>query len=191
MQSFQLSRPHAIMMVGVPGSGKSQFAEKLAETFGMPYIDSLFLETHSTDDASAGELIGYVLGEITKTGASFVFEGNSDSRVRRTEFVAWAKSKHYIPLFIWVQTDLNTSLERTLRNKTMTKDEFVRTLKTFSPPHESEKAVVISGKHTYASQVKVVLKRLGELNRPSQEIATSSVRSAERPAARAPRIVRS
>lgn len=178
------------MMVGIPGSGKSQFAEKLAETFHMPFIDSLFLETHSTDDSSAGELIGYVLGELTKTGASFVFEGNSDSRVRRTEFVAWAKSKGYIPLFIWVQTDLNTSLDRTMRNKTMTKDEFVRTLKTFSPPHESEKAVVISGKHTYASQVKVVLKRLGELNRPALHATPSVQRAVEQPTNRSSRLAR-
>ena len=167
MKSLQLSRPHAIMMVGIPGSGKTQFAEQFAEMFGAPYIDSLVLESNSRDEAAASKLIGYTLGQLAKTKSTFIFEGNSDSRVRRTEFSAWAKSKGYTPLFIWTQTDAATALDRTLRSKSLTKEEFAQTVKAFSPPHASEKAVVISGKHTYASQAKVVLKRLSEVNRPS------------------------
>ncbi|MCA9340453.1 MAG: AAA family ATPase [Candidatus Saccharibacteria bacterium] len=167
MQSLQLSRPHAIMMVGIPGSGKSYFAQRFAETFRAPFIDSLVLEQQSRDDAAAGTLIGYVLGELAKTGTTFIFEGNSDSRVRRTEFAMWARAHGYTPLFIWVQTDATTSLDRTLKARSLTKEAFAEALKGFSAPHTSEKPIVISGKHTYASQAKVVLKRLSEHNRPA------------------------
>ena len=166
MKSLHLSRPYAMMMVGTPGSGKSYFAEKFAETFHLPYIDSLILEGASKDAQAASELIGFVLKELTKTEVSFVFEGNSDSRIRRTEFAAWARSRGYTPLFIWAQTDQATSLARTLKAKTLTREQFLTIVKDFSPPHEIEKAVVISGKHTYASQAKVVLRRLGDENRP-------------------------
>lgn len=161
------------MMVGVPGSGKSFFAEKFAETFGIPYIDSLVLEKNSKDDTAASTLIGYMLANLTKTGKSFIYEGNSDSRVRRTEFAAWARTKGYTPLFIWVQTDVSTSLDRALRAKSLTKDEFQSSVKSFSPPHPLEKATVISGKHTYASQAKVVLKRLSQDSRPAASVAPS------------------
>lgn len=173
MQSLHLNRPYAMMMVGIPGSGKSQFALKFAETFSTPYIDSLMLETNAADDKAASELIGLVLGELVKTEKSFVFEGNSDTRIRRTEFAAWARSKGYTPLFIWVQTDVSTSLERTLRARSMTREEFAQSVKNFSPPHESEKPIVVSGKHTYATQAKVVLKRLGEMNRSSPQAAAA------------------
>lgn len=169
------------MMVGVPGSGKSFFAEQFAGTFNAPYIDSLILEEHSRDEQAAGALIGFVLGELTKTKSSFVFEGNSDSRVRRTEFAAWARNKGYVPLFIWVQVDMATALSRSVRSGSMNKDEFEQALRGFSAPHETEKAIVISGKHTYASQAKVVLKKLSEMNRPAVSVA-----SAPRPAAVSP-----
>ena len=190
MQSLQLSRPHAIMMVGIPGSGKSFFAEQFAETFNAPYIDSLVLEEHSRDERAAGELIGFVLGELTKTKSSFVFEGNSDSRVRRTEFAAWARNKGYVPLFIWVQVDMATALSRSVRSGSMSKDDFQQALKGFSAPHESEKAIVISGKHTYASQAKVVLKNLGAITRPATQ-STAAPRPVAVPSERRPVQIRS
>lgn len=167
MHTLHLNRPYAIMMVGIPGSGKSFFATKFAETFGAPYIDSLALEKNARDEQASSELLGLVLGELAKTGKSFVFEGNSDTRVRRTEFASWARSRNYLPLFIWVQLDQATALDRTLRSKSMDRHEFARILKDFSAPHPTEKPIVVSGKHTYASQVKSVLKRLGNENRPS------------------------
>lgn len=187
MKSLHLSRPYAMMMVGIPGSGKSHFAEKFSGTFQLPYIDSLILEGAASDANSASRMIGYVLSELSKTGKSFVFEGNSDSRTRRTEFATWARAHGYTPLFIWVQTDQSTALARTIKAKTLTREQFSSLLKDFSPPHEIEKAVVISGKHTYASQAKAVLKRLADQNRPMT--STSRERAVASPPSR-PELVR-
>jgi predicted kinase len=164
------------MMVGIPGSGKSFFASRFAETFHAPYVDSIVIEQLSRDSAAAGELIGVLLGEIAKTKQTFVFEGNSDSRTHRTEFARWARNKGYQPVFIWVQTDQRTSLQRSLKAKSVSRDAFGEILRGFSAPHEDEKAIVISGRHTYASQARVVLAQLSKIARPQS--ATPAARPA-------------
>lgn len=182
MQSLHLARPHAIMMVGLPGSGKSFFAEKFSETFQAPYIDSLAIEERAANRQAAGELIALTLAEIAKTNQTFVFEGNSDARARRTEFAQWARKRGYQPLFIWVQVDQATSLKRTLKSKTLDKGQFETAVKGFSAPHPDEKPVVISGKHTFASQLKVVLSYLGNENRPHVAPRTETTTQPTRPA---------
>ena len=153
------------MMVGLPGSGKTFFAQQFASTFNAPYIDSLAIEQHTNNAASAGEIITMVMNEIAKTGQTFLFEGNADTRAHRTEFARWARASGYQPLFIWTQVDAATSRDRTAKAKTMTQEEYAEAVKTFSPPHASEKAVVVSGKHTYATQTKVVLHHLSKDSR--------------------------
>lgn len=193
MESLHLGRTYAIMMVGVPGSGKSFFASQFAEMFHAPYVDSLAIEKLSRDGEAAGELIGLFLGELVKTAQSFVFEGNSDSRVRRTEFARWARAKGYQPLFIWVQADQRTALKRSLKGG-MTRETFAAIMREFSAPHEDEKAIVISGRHTYASQAKVVLAALSRDARPAASATgtpvkpTSSVAPQTAPAPRSPAI---
>lgn len=157
-------------MVGLPGSGKSFFAKQFAETFNAPYIDSLAIEARSRDAETAGELIALVLAEIAKTNQTFIFEGNSDSRVRRTEFARWARDRGYQPMIVWVQADQATSLSRSLKSRTLTREQFAEVVRHFSAPHPDEKPVVISGKHTYSSQAKVILGHLSRDNRPTEAI---------------------
>lgn len=168
MKSLRLSRPHAVMMVGIPGSGKTFFAERFAELFDAPYIDTLVLEQASRE-GEAGNVIAYVMSELAKTKQTFVYEGNSDTRVSRTEFARWARDKGYQPMFVWVQLDTTTAKARTKKNGTISQEEFLFTVKSFSPPHTEEKAVVISGKHTFATQLKVVLNYLSKNNRSDSQ----------------------
>ena len=181
MESLHLGRPYAIMMVGIPGSGKSFFAAQFAEMFHAPYVDSLVIEKYSRDGDAAGELIGLMLGELVKTGQSFVFEGNSDSRVHRTEFARWARSKDYQPLLIWVQVDQKTALTRSLKSGSVSRDAFAAILRNFSAPHEDEKPIVISGKHTYATQARVVLAQLSKEARPQVAAPTPRPASVQPP----------
>lgn len=182
MKSLRLSRPHAIMMVGLPGSGKSFFASQFATTFNAPYIDSLSIESHTQDAEGAGAIIALVMGEIAKTNQTFIFEGNSDSRVRRAEFAKWARQLGYQPLFIWTQVDHATSRDRTAKSKIMSQTDFEHANRTFSPPHPDEKAIVISGKHTFASQAKVVLAHLSKETRSETPPATQQAPAPTRPA---------
>jgi len=67
MKSLHLSRPHAIMMVGLPGSGKSFFASQFAATFDTPYIDFGAIADITSDGEKASEIALLCLGEIAKT----------------------------------------------------------------------------------------------------------------------------
>lgn len=160
MKSLSLGQPHAIVMVGIPGSGKSFFAEKFAETFGAPFVEAALFRHLAKDDEAAELLIQHSLKQLTATGQSIVLEVDTDTRVNRTELAKKLKKLGYQHLFVWVQTDRTTAANRCKKAFGMDKSEYEEKVRNFSPPHESEKPLVISGKHTYASQARMVLKRL-------------------------------
>lgn len=156
-------------MVGIPGSGKSFFAEKFAETFNAPYVNYDTLRPFVADPKQLSKLIAHQMRELLKTNYSIVIEGGAHTRAERTELAKHLRQHGYETVFIWVQTDPHTALARSLKLAKYSKDEHERLSKRFSPPHETEKPVVISGKHTYATQVRSVLKRLSG---PRADIST-------------------
>ena len=179
MKSLSLNQPHAIVMVGIPGSGKSTFAEKFSHTFNAPFVDIEQIIPRARDNAAADEIMLAQLQEIMRTKSSIVIEADASSRVRRTELARFLREHHYQPLFVWVQTDAETAKQRSAKQKKIHPDNFGDALKRFSMPHSSEKAIVISGKHTYASQAKIVLKHLSA-ERTAQAIESPAPSRASR-----------
>jgi len=74
----------------------------------------------------------------------------------------------YELMLIWVQVDQETAMIRAKRASGVTQAEYREDSKRFMAPLQSEKPLVISGKHTFASQAKVALKRLSP-PRPAQK----------------------
>lgn len=151
--------------MGIPGSGKTFFGQHFAETFNAPYINPHHIASQSGISDDAAHTVSHmVLKEILKTGRAVVFDGQSHARTERQALAAMAKQAGYVPLFIWVQTESvaakQRASKRTHNGQGLDSHAFDTQVKRFSPPHESERAVVISGKHTYPSQLKIVLKRL-------------------------------
>lgn len=170
MKSLSLTKPHLIIMVGLPGSGKSFFAEKFAETFHIPYVCQHKIDELSTENSQA--LAQLLLIELLKTNQSILFEGSAESRTERIALFKTARTAGYEPLLVWVQVDLQTAKDRsTAAKKINSSDEFDKRSKHFTPPSSIEKPLVISGKHTYASQAKVVLKKLSS---PRAEISAQA-----------------
>lgn len=173
MKHLSLAKPHLIVTVGIPGSGKSFFAERFAETFGAPYVcEEKIVELAPGGDIDAITLLQ--LDELLKTKQSIVFDGASNTRTERMALSKKAREAGYNILFIWVQTDQTAAKARALQpqksdhTKAISSEEYDKLLKRFTPPNLGEKPLVISGKHTYASQAKVVLRRLSV---PRAEIA--------------------
>jgi predicted kinase len=172
MKSLQLAKPHIVVMVGIPGAGKSFFAGHFANTFNAPYIssrvirDELFNDpTFSNDENDIIDRIANLqLAELLKTERTIVYDASSDARTDRNNIAKKAHAAGYQPLFVWVQTESVAAKSRATKpspGKTvLTSDQFDAYVKRFTAPNASEKAIVISGKHTYASQLKIVLKRL-------------------------------
>lgn len=156
--------PHVIIMVGIPGAGKTQFAEHFAKTFNAPFLNQeVIAAIAQTNQVTTASLMDYLLTELLKTDRTIIFEGQTQQQLQRSELLKKIHKAGYHSLLVWVQTETSEAMHRSLKNKKIASaDEYEHLLHNFNPPHSSEKAVVISGKHTYASQVKGVLKRLSE-----------------------------
>lgn len=162
MKSLSLTKPHLMLVVGAPGSGKSFFAERFAETFHTPFVHQGKIAQYAASPSAAATLVTQQLHELLKTNQPIIFEGAANTRAERVELAKQARAAGYDTLVIWVQTDPATSKSRALHDKSnlYTTETFDKALARFTPPSALEKPVVISGKHTYASQAKVVLLRL-------------------------------
>jgi len=176
-------------MVGIPGAGKSFFAEQFADTFKAPIVNSEKLRrnlfdtpTYSKDEDSVIDKISNsMLQQLFRTDKTTVYIGQTSLRTERASIAKIARAAGYEPLFVWVQTEPATARKRSLKphdkSFAISHEMFEEKLRKFSPPHQNEKVVVISGKHTYATQLRVVLKRLVE---PREKIAIQ-VPKVERP----------
>jgi predicted kinase len=191
MKSLSPSQPHAIIMVGIPGCGKSLFAERFADTFGAPYLADVKIAhaANGINPEHVAHIALYQLDELLKTGQSLVVDSASDTHAERLELGRKARKAGYEALFVWVQVDRPTAELRSVKSKdaAITAEEFDRRLKRFTPPNAIEKPLVISGKHTYATQAKVVLKRLSAPRTDNQQIKAPP--RASRPQARRNNIV--
>lgn len=184
MKPLTPASPHAIIMVGIPGSGKSTFAEHFANTFQAPIINSDALQRElNLDTQQITSLQKHMLQELLKTHRTLLVEGMGEKRVQRAELVRTITKAGYKPLIVWVQTDPTEAKRRATkphpRGSGLTAIEFDERTKQFQAPTAAEGALVISGKHTYATQLKVVLKQLASVPRPPVEQGET-----EKPAAR-------
>lgn len=160
MKSLQLDKPHAIVVIGIQGSGKTFFASKFADTFNAPFIEQAAFENAVRDQEAAEKLMQTMIGEILKTGRTFIIEMSLSTRTERTEMARSLKQAGYIPMFVWVQVDTDAALQRAYRTTGVDEATYRERMKRFSPPHATERSLVISGKHTFATQAKVVLRKL-------------------------------
>ncbi|MEI6054045.1 MAG: AAA family ATPase [Candidatus Saccharibacteria bacterium] len=172
MKPSEIAKPHMIIMVGIPGSGKSFFAENFAQTFKAPIISfsKIYQElfTKPTNGEHEYEIVlraaQLMFNQIIKTKKTIIYDGPSSKRSDRNCLDKIAKEAGYQPIFIWVQTELLAAKKRALKptngQLAMTSDQFEIRMKQFSPPHPNEPTVVISGKHTYNTQLKIVLKSM-------------------------------
>lgn len=176
------------MMVGKPGAGKSFFARQFSETFSAPVVSyerirfELFSQPQFTpqEQSIVERVAEYIVVELLKTRHSFVVDGGMNTRADRQRVANLAKSAGYETLAIWVQTDDATAHQRaTKRNKRRIDDVFAPALSTdkfrefagrvVEPTKEPH--VVISGKHTYATQARAVLKRIVETHQVESDLA--------------------
>lgn len=171
MKPLSLSRPYVIVMVGIPGSGKSFFGDHFASTFGAPLINRSKLQaelfgqvTTDSKQAAITQKVGLaMLSELFKTKHTIIYEGDSSTKASRRELSKMAQDAGYGILFVWLQTESYEASRRAMlktASPRLTKQEFDDKVREFVIPDTSERPVVISGKHTYASQLKVVLKHL-------------------------------
>lgn len=178
MQTASPSKPLLLVTIGPPGAGKSFFARRFAEMFNAPLVSfdeiryELFNDITFSDDENTivARIAGLQLRELLRTNKTIIIDGGHNPKVSRIELGKLARSKNYNVLYIWVQSDEKTARDRSLRrstkreddtfNRSLTQDEFTSMARKFTPPSQYESFVVISGRHTYGTQAKTVLKNM-------------------------------
>jgi predicted kinase len=178
MKSLSLTKPLVLLMVGHPGSGKSFFARQFSETFGAPTVNfnrmryELFSQPQYSQNEQAviQNIANYQIEELLKTQRTFIVDGGMNPRADRQKLHNAAKEAGYGTLAVWVQTDLATCKQRSLKRNSqqaddkyaapITEDQFDLLVKRLTAPNQLEQSVVISGKHTYSTQARTVLKKL-------------------------------
>lgn len=182
MKPLMPTAMYAIIMVGIPGAGKSTFSARFADTFSTPIFNLPKIKTEMDLDArQAAQFFEVVLQEMSKTGRTIVIEGFSDTKKERQSLNTVLTRLKYVPLFVWVQTDTNESLKRATSRRAgseqISEDEFDRLVEGFEPPSAKESQIVISGRHAYPTQLKVVLKHMASgVKRPVAKMATPDSR---------------
>jgi predicted kinase len=209
MKTLSLNRPLILMLIGLPGAGKSFFGRQFAEMFGAPIVShdrlryELFTEpNHSAEEQElVGRVADYQTEELLKTHRSFVVDGGCNSKAERQKLEQWAKLNGYGTLTIWVQTDEQTCRKRATRRNPqrlddlyspgITESQWSHIAKRFAQPSR-ESYMVISGKHAFSTQAKMVLRKLAsphaeeattahEENRPASRDERAAPKAPERP----------
>jgi len=179
MESLALTHPTLILIIGIPGAGKSFFAQKFSDMFGAPVVSAdriryeLFAKPqyNADEDDLIGRLALYQIEELLKSKRSFVVDGGGTTKVERTQLAERARQAGYELLTIWVQTHETTAKSRALKrsprrqgdkyNTSLTAEQFGKLCRRFTAPSR-EDYMVISGMHTYSTQAKAVLRRLAK-----------------------------
>ena len=163
-KSKNKTKPRALLVFGAPCSGKTLFAENFANKFGIAYYNLPELE-EEYGFSRDGVLV--VLEQVLKTKQSIIIEGEVDTERERTEMRNLLRSYGYEPALIWVQTDMATirlRLKKRLRSVARAKEIYENAVNGMEAPTELEKPIILSGKHTFETQTKHVVKGLAELD---------------------------
>ena len=176
-----INQPYLILLVGLPGSGKTFFAEKFAQAFNTTFLNlndlrfELFAEPNfSKDEESHLEKIGRAfLPELMRSKRAIMIEGSLEARSDRQVYRQIARKNGYEVLTVWVQNTEPTARLRSTKNiklaprkYLLTNEQFDIMTKRFTTPNSLENPVVISGNHTFSTQARSVLRHLTHQDGP-------------------------
>ena len=157
------SKVRALLVFGAPGSGKTTFAEKFAEKFGLAYYD---LEQIMEEYSFSRDQIFNILTLIMKTKQNIILEGGLDTEKDRIELRNHLRSNGYEPSLFWLQTDVATirmRLKNRYRSVAKAMETYDRAVATMEAPAETERPIILSGKHTFDTQARHALTGLADL----------------------------
>ena len=153
-------QPRAILVFGAPGSGKTTFSEHFAKKFHAAFFDLGELER---ENGLERQMTLFILEQIARTNVTLVIEGILDTEMERTEVRNTLRKAGYNPSLVWIQTDISTLRQRLkLKNRSTSKakQEYESRIAGMEAPTEVEKPIVLSGKHTFETQLRHVLTQL-------------------------------
>ncbi|HEX9679080.1 MAG TPA: AAA family ATPase [Candidatus Saccharimonadales bacterium] len=182
MTQLDLNQPLLLLMHGWPGAGKSAFARQFCERHSMAHVSSDRVRYELYDDPvySPSEnntvlrLCEYACELVLKTGGSVVFDMCLPTQALRHKVSYLARSYQANFMIVWAQIDLDTARYRAVNRDRRRLDDryspglsptsFERLANSVGPLNlDRESCQVISGKHAFAQQARIVELRLNKL----------------------------
>lgn len=154
------AQPRAILVFGAPCSGKTTFSEKFSDKFKAPFYNLNDIAKAYNFDRKT---VLAVLSLIAETRQNIIIEGGLDTEKDRDEIRRIFKKAGYNPSLIWIQTDIATiknRLKNKLKSVAKAKTAYDERMAELEAPSEVESAIVLSGKHTFETQLAHVLSQL-------------------------------
>lgn len=186
------TKPLLILLYGFPGAGKTYFARQLCDHLQAAHIqgDRIRSELFESPQYDREEnhvitqLMDYMSEEFLNAGISVVYDTNAMRVSQRRQLREMARKTHAQPLLIWFQIDHDSAIVRTTKRDRRRSDDkyampldkatFDRITGGMQNPH-NEEYIVISGKHTFNTQLSAFMKRLRELGLASQSQTSSKL----------------
>lgn len=166
-------------MLGLPGSGKSYFASRLADEVGALCLNSdemrlaIFKSRKETDRIYNSDdrsiLNSYTFGALNYAassalcqGVSVLYDANNNTKIERLDSFNAMHDDAVIPVVVWVKTPLVLAIKRTIereetRNqRRLTVDlasQYINKINSeIEPPLSDEKLIKIDGTASFEQQ---------------------------------------
>jgi predicted kinase len=181
MSKVTPAKPLLFMLYGFPGAGKTYFARQLCENLQAVHVHGDRIRTelfeqprYDRDENQVVEhLMDYMTGEFLNTGVSVIYDTNAFRVSQRRVVRDLARKSHAKPVLIWLQVDMESAFVRASKRDRRRADDkysppveralFDRIAGGMQNPQNTEEYIVISGKHTFPTQLGALIKRLREL----------------------------
>ena len=139
------NQPRALLVFGAPCSGKTTFGRKFAKRFNLAFYDLDELQSKY---------------HLSRKIILVLIEGCLDTEKDRKEVSQILSAADYQISTIWIQTDMATiraRLKARYKNVADAKNAYEVAVARLEAPSEEESPIILSGKHTFDTQVKHVL----------------------------------